>query len=93
MSGRLKDVKAVITGGAGAIGMATAQAFLKEGALVFVTDYDVETVDRALKTLKAGSDSVFGYPADVTSNQFYSKMRKDTDLRFKIYIELIVYMI
>ena len=68
MSGRLKDVKAVITGGAGAIGMATAQAFLKEGALVFVTDYDVETVDRALKTLKAGSDSVFGYPADVTSN-------------------------
>ena len=61
MSGRLKDVKAVITGGAGAIGMATAQAFLKEGALVFVTDYDVETVDRALKTLKAGSDGMW-YP-------------------------------
>ena len=68
MSGRLKDVKAVITGGAGAIGMATAQAFLKEGALVFVTDYDIETVERALKTLNTVSNSVFGYPADVTSN-------------------------
>ena len=67
MSDRLKDVKAVITGAAGAIGMATAQAFLKEGALVFVTDYDAETVDQALKTLRAESGSVFGYPADVTS--------------------------
>ena len=67
MSGRLKDVKAVITGGAGAIGMATAQAFLKEGALVFVTDYNDETVDQALKTINAGAESVSGYPADVTS--------------------------
>ena len=67
MSGRLENVKAVITGGGGAIGMATAEAFLKEGALVFVTDYDTEIVDRALKSLKVVSDSVFGCPADVTS--------------------------
>ena len=53
VSDRLKDVKAVITGGAGAIGMATAQMFLKEGAQVFITDYNNETVDQALKTLNA----------------------------------------
>ena len=46
MPGRLENVKAVITGGGGAIGMATAEAFLREGALVFVTDYNTEIVDR-----------------------------------------------
>ena len=40
MPGRLENVKAVITGGGGAIGMATAEAFLKEGALVWLnSDY------------------------------------------------------
>ena len=67
MSGRLEDVKAVITGGAGAIGVATAEAFLKEGAQVFITDHNAKVVDRALNSLKIVSDSVLGYPADVTS--------------------------
>ena len=66
VSDRLNDVKAVITGGAGAIGMATAQMFLKEGAQVFITDYNNETVDQALKTLNATGYSVSGYHADVT---------------------------
>ena len=68
MPGRLNGTKAVITGGAGAIGMATAQAFIREGATVFITDYNEEAVDGALKTLESKSPSVFGAPADVTSN-------------------------
>ncbi len=74
MSGRLKDVKAVITGGAGAIGMATAEAFLKEGAQVLITDYNAEIVDRTLKSLKTVSGTVFGYPADVTSKDEVTAM-------------------
>ena len=46
--------------------MATAQMFLKEGAQVFITDYNNETVDQALKTLNATGYSVSGYHADVT---------------------------
>ena len=67
MTGRLKGIKAVITGGAGAIGMATARAFMAEGALVFVTDYNDAALGTALEVLKAESDRAFGSPADVTS--------------------------
>ena len=79
MPGRLENVKAVITGGGGAIGMATAEAFLKEGALVFVTDYNTEIVDRALKSLKVVSNSVFGCPADVTSKSEVELMMEKAD--------------
>ena len=69
MSDRLKGTKAVITGGAGAIGMATARAFLAQGAEVFVTDYDDTMVARAVDMLRAGSKPAFvnGGSADVTS--------------------------
>lgn len=66
MTGRLEGTKAVITGGAGAIGMATARAFLREGASVFVTDLDGGAVDEAVETLaKLGPAS--GAAADVRS--------------------------
>ena len=66
MSGRLDGTKAVITGGAGAIGMATARAFLREGASVFVTDVDGGAVDEAVEALaKLGPAS--GEAADVRS--------------------------
>ncbi len=55
MTNRLKGTKAVITGGAGAIGMAAARAFLAEGAEVFITDYEDATVARAVDALRAAS--------------------------------------
>jgi len=69
MTDRLKGTKAVITGGAGAIGMATARAFLAEGAEVFVTDYDEAMVKRAVEVLRAEAKptSVYGAAADVTA--------------------------
>ena len=74
MPGRLNDTKAIITGGAGAIGMATARAFIREGASVFITDYNQATVDGALRNLESESNPVFGSPADVTSDGEISSM-------------------
>jgi len=76
MTDRLKGTKAVITGGAGAIGMAVARAFLAEGAEVFVTDYDDATVAQAVDALRAESKPAFvnGAAADVTRVDAVSAM-------------------
>ena len=71
MGERLKGVKAVITGGAGAIGLATARAFLREGGSVFVADLDRGAVDEAVASLvpeaEASGATVTGGNADVRS--------------------------
>lgn len=79
MTDRLKGTKAVITGGAGAIGMATARAILAAGGEVFVTDYDEETVTRAVDALRKGSKPAFvnGGAADVTSAEAVAAMMAD----------------
>ena len=65
MGERLKGVKAVITGGAGAIGLATARAFLREGGSVFVADADPGAVDEAVASLAAEAEGSGGAGAVV----------------------------
>lgn len=71
MGGRLEGVRAVITGGAGAIGLATARAFLREGGSVFVADAEPGAVDEAVASLAAEAEAsgaaVAGGAADVRS--------------------------
>jgi NAD(P)-dependent dehydrogenase (short-subunit alcohol dehydrogenase family) len=63
---RLNGTRAIITGGAGAIGMATARAFLREGAKVVIADMDTETVAKASAALGAPGRA-YGLTVDVTS--------------------------
>ena len=71
MGERLKGVKTVVTGGAGAIGLATARAFLREGGSVFVADLEREAVDEVVASLapeaEAAGVAVAAGTADVRS--------------------------
>jgi NAD(P)-dependent dehydrogenase (short-subunit alcohol dehydrogenase family) len=59
---------ALITGGAGGIGAATADRLLAEGACVMLLDRDAQALEEALKALqsKVGSDFVRAALCDVT---------------------------
>ena len=45
---RLANKVAIVTGGAGALGSATAERFVEEGAIVVVADIDLEGAERVV---------------------------------------------
>src|SRR5579862_8277982 len=61
-----KDRVAVITGGAGGIGMAMARAFAARGARVVLADLDEVALQKAEATLTSEGARVVGVPTDVT---------------------------
>ena len=57
---------ALITGAAGGIGLATAQAFAAAGASVIVADRDAEMIGTAAENLRAAGHNAIGVTCDVT---------------------------
>lgn len=53
MAGRFQDKVVVVTGGTSGIGLAAAQAFVDEGAAVFITGRRQEALDAAVKIGRA----------------------------------------
>jgi NAD(P)-dependent dehydrogenase (short-subunit alcohol dehydrogenase family) len=59
---------AIVTGGASGIGLATAEAFLKKGMKVVVSDYNKETGEKAVASLTSLGDVIFIF-ADVSKEE------------------------
>ncbi len=68
MSGRLAGKAALITGGAGSIGLATARAFIAEGARVMIADLE-DALARAADSIDAAGDAVAWQATDVTDSE------------------------
>ena len=76
---RLNNKVAVITGGNSGIGLATAKAFIDEGAKVVIFGRDQATLDTAIAALGANAIAVKG---DVTSDADLDRLYATTKLRF-----------
>jgi len=66
---RLEGRTALITGGAGAIGLATARRLAREGCKVAIGDRDGERVDSAVGALEAIGARAIGLRLDVTEER------------------------
>ena len=74
---RLANKVAVITGAASGIGLATAEKFAAEGAVVAVCDVNKAGVDAAVAALTAKGGKAVGYVVDVTNKEQINAMRDD----------------
>jgi NAD(P)-dependent dehydrogenase (short-subunit alcohol dehydrogenase family) len=75
---RLKNKTAIITGGSGGIGKATAKIFTQEGAKVLLVDIDKDALIKAKDEI--GSSNIDHVVADVTNSKDianYAKVAKD----------------
>jgi NAD(P)-dependent dehydrogenase (short-subunit alcohol dehydrogenase family) len=65
MDGLLNDRIAVVTGGGGGIGAATAQLFARQGAQVVIADIDAELAQLTAEQITASGGSAFAAVTDV----------------------------
>lgn len=73
---KLENKVAIITGGAGSIGMITARLFLQEGARVMLVDLKEDALQKAVDEL--GSNNVQYSAADVTKSEDVQRYAEDT---------------
>ncbi len=75
---RLKNKTAIITGGSGGIGKATAKIFTQEGAKILLVDIDKEALEKTKKEI--GNSNIEYVVADVSNTKdviHYAKVAKD----------------
>ena len=63
---RLIDKVAIVTGGGGGIGGATARALAREGASVLVVDINQEAAARTQEGIAAAGDNAVAWQADLS---------------------------
>jgi NAD(P)-dependent dehydrogenase (short-subunit alcohol dehydrogenase family) len=66
---RLKDMVAIVTGGASGIGFAISSKFASEGAKVAIIDVAGDKVEEAAKKIRESGGEVIGFQGDVTSRE------------------------
>src|SRR5580700_5766290 len=78
MTGLLDGKSALVTGGGGGIGRATALAFAREGARVAVADYAAETAAATVGQINAAGGQAITLTGDVTRDKDVKAMLDDT---------------
>jgi NAD(P)-dependent dehydrogenase (short-subunit alcohol dehydrogenase family) len=73
---------ALITGGAGGIGRATARAFAAEGAKVALADLDAAAVDAVVQEVRAAGGEAVGLTVDVSRSEQVVAMVEQVLARF-----------
>lgn len=66
---RLKNKIAIVTGAANGIGLSVTEAFIKEGAIVFMADIDTEKVEAEAKKMNLTSLKVYPVTCDVGNTE------------------------
>lgn len=86
MSGKLANKSVFITGGAGGLGRAMAEAFFKKGALVTLLDRDKNSLASAAKELNVKGWRVKTAMLDVTRKDDYTRVFKKQKMPVDIWI-------
>ncbi len=73
---------AVVTGGAGGIGRALAEAFLQRGARVVLADVDPQALERTVADLRKDGGEVVGVVTDVTSRRSVEALAEEVRRQF-----------
>jgi NAD(P)-dependent dehydrogenase (short-subunit alcohol dehydrogenase family) len=82
MADRMAGKVAVVTGGAGGIGAATAELFVSEGAAVTIVDPDSEAVARATAAIDASGVRVLGIVTDLSQEAEAERTIRETVAKF-----------
>jgi NAD(P)-dependent dehydrogenase (short-subunit alcohol dehydrogenase family) len=82
MAGLLDGKAALVTGGGGGIGRATALAFAREGARVAVADYAADTAAETTAMINAAGGQAITLTGDVTRDRDVKTMLDDTIVAF-----------
>lgn len=82
MAGRLDGKVALVTGGGGGIGEATARLFWQEGASVAIVDLDGAAANTAAEGIDPSRDRMLAIQADLTSEAEAERAVRETVDRF-----------